>query len=91
MRVSIIEIFLFQIILYSCLWLIDEYVATFICITIPVIVLVVLIVSLMAELIEPSRISRKYFWIMGVSIAAPVLVGIGFYVMYDGELDWLTL
>ncbi len=90
MRVSLFEIFLFQIILYSALWLYDEYVATFMCITIPSIVLVILIVSLLAEFFEPSRVSRKYFWVMGISIFVPVIVGIGFYVMYDGKLDWLT-
>ena len=91
MRVSLFEIFLFQLILYSALWLYDEFVATFMCITIPIIVMVILAVSLLAELFEPSRISRKYFWFMGVSIIAPVIVGIGFYVMYDGKLEWLTL
>jgi len=89
MRVSLFEIFLFQIILYSALWLYDDYVATFMCITIPVIILVILAVSLMAEIFEPSRISRKYFWIMAISIITPVIVGIGFYVMYDGKLDWM--
>ena len=91
MRVSLFEIFLFQIILYSALWLYDEFVATFMCITIPIIVLVILIVSLLAELFEPSRVSRKYFWVMGISIIVPVIVGMGFYVMYDGKLEWLTL
>jgi hypothetical protein len=91
MRVSLFEIFLIQIILYSVLWLVDEYIATFMCITIPIIVLVILAVSLMAEFFEPSRISRKYFWIMTISIVAPVLVGLVFYLMYDGKLEWLTL
>ena len=91
MRVSLIEIFLFQVVLYCAVWLYDDYVATFMCITIPIIVFVVLVVSLLAELFEPSRISRKYFWIMGLSIVAPVLVGVGFYVINGGVLDWHTL
>jgi hypothetical protein len=91
MRVSIFEIFLFQIIFYSAIWLWDDYVATFMCIAIPVIVAVLLGVSLLAELFEPSRISRKYFWIMGISIVAPMVVGIGFYWVFGGELDWMEL
>jgi hypothetical protein len=91
MRVSIFEIFLFQMILYIGLWLYDDYVATFMCVTIPIIVTVILIVSLLAELFEPSRISRKYFWFMGVSIVTPVMVGVGFYLLNDGRLDWFSI
>lgn len=90
MRVSLFEIFLFQVVLYGALWLYDEFMASFMCISIPIIVLVILIISLLAELFEPSRISRKYFWIMGISIVVPLIVGLGFYMMYDGKLDWLT-
>ena len=90
MRVSIFEIFLLQVVLYSALWLIDEYVASYMCIIIPAVTLALLLVSLLAELFERSRISRKYFWIMGVSILAPVVVGSFFYILYDGRLDWLT-
>lgn len=91
MRVSIFEIFLFQIILYSGLWLIDEFVATFMCISMPIIVLVILVVSLIAEWIEPSRISKKYFWVMGISVVVPIVVGLAFYVLYEGRLDWFEV
>ncbi len=91
MRVSIFEIFLFQLIFYIGIWLYDDYVATFMCITIPVIVSVILVISLLAELFEPSRISRKYFWVMGVSIFTPVIVGIGFYFLNEGRMDWFSL
>ena len=89
MRVSIFVIFLIQVIVYSLLWLIDEYVASYLCIVIPVIAFAILVVSLLSELFERSRISRKYFIIMGVTILTPLMVGMAFYTLYDGKLEWM--
>ena len=89
MKVSLFEIFLVQIALYSGLWLIDEYVASYMCIVIPIITLVLLTVAGLAELFERSRVPRKYFGFMAISVLAPILVGITFYIIYDGKLEWL--
>ena len=89
MKLSNLEIFLLQVILYAVIWLADEYVASYMCIVLPGIILAILLISLIVELIEPSRISKRYFVIMGLSILAPVLTGLAFYTLYDGQLEWL--
>ena len=89
MRVSLFEIFLIQVILYSVIWLTNDYVASYMSVVIPAICAAVLIVAIISEYIEPSRISRKYFWFMGISIATPLLVGALFMAINGGYLEWM--
>ena len=89
MRVSLFEIFLIQVVVYALIWLTDDYIGSYMSIVIPVLAAGVLVVALLSELIEPSRISRKYFWVMGISIATPLLVGAFFMVLHQGELQWM--
>jgi putative effector of murein hydrolase LrgA (UPF0299 family) len=89
MRVSLFEIFLIQVILYVVLWLLNDYIATYMSIVIPGLCLAVLTVALLSELIEPARISKKYYWFMGISIVTPLMVGIFFYTLNQGQFKWL--
>ena len=89
MKVSLFEIFLAQIAIYSGLWLMDEYVASYMCIVIPAIAMVLLAVAGLAELFERSKVPKKYFGFMAISVVTPLLVGLSFYILYDGKLEWL--
>ncbi len=89
MRVSLFEIFLIQVILYSILWLTNDYIASYMSIVIPAICGAVLIVAVISEYIEPSKISRKYFWFMGISLLTPLLVGAFFMTINGGYLEWM--
>jgi len=75
MRVSLFEIFLIQVILYTIIWLTNDYIASYMSIVIPAICGAILIVAVISEYIEPSKISRKYFWFMGISPEAFGAVG----------------
>ena len=46
-------------------------------------VLAVLIVALLAEAIEPSKVPRNYFYIMGISLITMV-VAAGIYILLLG-------
>ena len=89
MKVSLFEIFLIQLVLYTALWLVDEYVASYICIVIPAIAIVLTFVAFLAELIEPSKVPRKYYSFMLISTITPIVVGGFFVYLYRGQLDWL--
>jgi hypothetical protein len=89
MRVSLFEIFLIQVILYTVIWLMNDYVASYMSVVIPAICLVILLIALIAEYIEPSGISRKYFWFMGISVITPLLVGGFFMFINRGYLEWM--
>lgn len=86
---SLAIIGLAQAVLYAVLWLWNEYVASYMTLILPSVLLVLLILSLIADWIEPSRIPRWYLKVMLISILVPVLTGVAIYLIYGGRLDWL--
>lgn len=82
-------IILIQAVIYCSIWLWDEYVASYLTLIFPGLILAVLIIATLADLIEPSRIPKWYYGLMIVSILTPLLIGTLFYFIYEGRLDWL--
>lgn len=78
MRYSLFEILLAQVVVWLGLWLYDDYLALLLTLILTSIVLAVLIIALIAEWIEPTRVPRRYFWVMAVSVVAPVVVAVGY-------------
>ena len=89
-RINLAIILLLQAVIYSGLWLWNEYVAVYLTLIFPGMILVILIIAGIADLIEPSRIPGWYYGLMIVSIVTPLLIGAVFYYMYEGRLDWLA-
>lgn len=82
------ELFLIEFAFYTLLWLINDYVASLLSLVFAVICIAILLVAIIAELIEPSKVPRKYYYYMIVSIAAPILAGWLFISLMGGQLDW---
>lgn len=80
---------LIQAVLYSALWLWNEYVASYLTLIFPGILLFTLIIATIADLIEPSKIPVWYYGLMIVSICTPIFIAAVFYFLYGGRLDWL--
>lgn len=89
-KIRSIELLLIQFIIYSLLWLWDEYLASLLTLVFTAIAIFILVISLMAELIEPSKVPRWYFTSMIVSIIAPILATIVFVYFVGMEFEWLT-
>jgi len=88
-RPSLLEIFLFQVIIWLGLWLLTDYVATLLTLAVGAIVLAVLVIAMLAELVERSKVPRRYFSIMALSMLA-IIVAAGIYVsIFDGKLAFL--
>ncbi|MDF1865183.1 MAG: hypothetical protein P1U70_10135 [Saprospiraceae bacterium] len=85
----ITEIFLIQIIFYSIFWFWDDYVATLLSTIFSVICIFILIVSLIAEWIEPSKVPKWYFQVMIASILAPIITGIFFIGIMGLGTEWM--
>ena len=86
-RINLAIILLLQAVIYSGLWLWNEYVAVYLTLIFPGMILVILIIAGIADLIEPSRIPGWYYGLMIVSIVTPLLIGAVFYYLYEGRLD----
>jgi len=82
-------IVLAQAVIYLSIWLCNEYVASYISLIFPSILLVILILALIADWIEPSRIPGWYYTMMLISIFIPVIIGVVFYFINDGNIAWL--
>jgi hypothetical protein len=88
-RTNLLIVTLLQAVIYSGLWLWNEYVASILTIIFPGMILVILIIGTIADLIEPSRIPKWYYGLMIISIVTPLVIGWIFYYLYGGSLDWL--
>jgi hypothetical protein len=89
LRLSLLEIFLLEVVAWLGLWLLDDYLATLLTLIIGAIVSAVLLVALMAEGIERSKVPRKYFYVMLLSIVAPLVAGILYLSIFGGDLIFL--
>ncbi len=83
-------IILAQAVIYLSIWLWNEYVATYITLIFPAMILAILVLALIADWIEPSRISGWYYKLMIASIIIPVIIGLVFYYINDGNIGWLV-
>jgi hypothetical protein len=86
---KVTEIFLAQIIFYSFLWFVNDYIATLLTVSFTGICIFILIVSIIAEWIEPSKVPRWYFYLMIASILAPIITAIFFLGLGLGT-NWMN-
>lgn len=89
-HLNLIIIALMQAILYTGIWMWDEYVASYLTLVFPAVILFVLIIAFIADLIEPSRIPGWYYGLMIISILIPIFIGAVFYYFNEGVFAWLT-
>ena len=88
-RANLMIILLGQAVIYTSLWLWNEYVASYLTLIFPAVILFILIIAIIADLIEPSRIPAWYYGLMLISIITPLVIGAVFYYINDGRLEWL--
>jgi len=90
LRLSLIEIFLLQTIGWLGLWLLSDYVAALLTLIIGSIVSAVLIFALIAEAIERSKVPKKYFQVMVLSILSIFVAAAIYLTLLGGDLDFLS-
>ncbi len=90
LRLSLLEIFLLEVVVWLGLWLLSDYIATLLTFIIGAIVSAVLLIALMAEVIERSKVPRRYFYVMLLSIIAPVVSAILYLFIFGGKLAFLS-
>lgn len=89
MRLSLFEIFLLETAAWLAIWLLSDYVATLLTLTVGAIVSAVLAIALMAEWVERSKVPRRYFQVMALSILSIVTAAGLYLVIFGGELRFL--
>ena len=80
---------LLQIILYSSLWLWDEYIGFMLCLIMTAIIGGLLLFAILADWIEKSKVPKSYYKWMLISCLVPAAVAIFFTILYQGNFYWL--
>ncbi len=88
-RLRPVELFLMEIIFYTLLWLWNDYIATLLSLVFSSIAFAVLLISLVAEFLEPTKVPRWYFIFMVISIITPLLAAAYFVGIMDMQVTWL--
>ena len=83
------ELFFIQVIIWTSLWLIDEYLASLLTVVMVPIFFFILIVAVIAELIERSKVPKRYFGLMLMSIFIPLAIAIFTFFAFEGSYSWL--
>lgn len=91
-KIGLLEITLLQVIFYLSFWIWNGFIALYVTICFSCICLLILLITLIAEWLDPSKVPRRFFFgLMSISIITPLLVGaIAVYIfkiptMYVGE------
>lgn len=88
-RLSLSEIFLLEMAVWLAVWLLNDYMAALLTLIVAAIVSAVLVIALLAEAIERSKVPRWYFWVMGLSILAPIISALLYAVLFGGRFEFL--
>lgn len=86
----ILEVALVETVVFLLLWLWNPYIGFMLTLFFVGISFLVLVISLIAELIEKTKITRAYFWWMATSVLVPLIIA-AFFVWTSGEgiEDWM--
>ena len=90
-NLGLLEIFLIEVVLYSILWLVSDYTATLMTLLLPIIFFALLVISLITELVQRSKVPHWYYWFMVISIIAPILTAALFVYILGIDFDWTKL
>jgi len=89
MRLGYIEVLLIQVIAYALVYLANDYIGFMLCLIISIIAASLLILSLVFELIDKSKVPRSYYFYMVTAVLAPLIVLIGYSIGVTGSFDWM--
>ena len=88
-RLSLLEIFLLETVVWLGLWLLNDYVAALLTLIIGAIVFSVLTIALISEALERSKVPKTYFQVMAISVVSIVLAATIYVTLLGGQLDFL--
>ncbi|MEL6124710.1 MAG: hypothetical protein AAFR14_13425 [Bacteroidota bacterium] len=89
MRLGLIEYSLIQVIIYALVYLLDSYIGFLLCLICGSIGAAILVLSLVFELIDRSKVPRSYYLFMLSTVVVPILVMGGFSMFMVGSFSWM--
>ncbi|MCO6475193.1 MAG: hypothetical protein J5I94_01160 [Phaeodactylibacter sp.] len=87
-RIRPIEILLTEVVIYLIIWVANDYMAAMLSLIFGGIFLLILLASLVMELVEKSKVPRLYFTFMWLSVLAPVIAAMLYFLINRG-MEWM--
>ncbi len=87
-RIRPVEILLIEVVIYLIIWVANDYMAAMLSLIFGGIFLLILLASLAMELVERSKVPRLYFTFMWLSVLAPVIAAILYFLINRG-MEWV--
>lgn len=88
-RLSLLEVFMLELVIWLGLWLMNDYIATLLTLIVTAIISAVLLIALISEIMERSKVPKKYFQIMAISIVAPLISAAMYMLLFGSKLNFL--
>ncbi len=88
-RIRPLEWFLAEMIILIGVWFLNDYIATYLSLVFGAICFAILVIALISEWIEPSKVPRSFFVTMALSVLATILASGIYLVINKGQLTWL--
>ena len=88
-RLKPIEVFLIEVLIYFLIWLANNYLGFMLALIFGIIFISILIIALLVEWVEKSKVPKWYYWFMFVSFLAPFFT-ILLTILISGLPSWLT-
>lgn len=90
MGIGQLEIFLIEVVIFSGIYLIDSYVGFLVCLILGCISFALLVLSLIFELVDRSKVPKSYYFFMLNTTIAAFLVLAGHSIFISGSFDWMN-
>ncbi len=93
-RFSNFEFSLVQILVWLIFWLVSEWLANLLTLILLPMLLAILALAMISEWIEKSNVPRRYFYLMAISVAAPVVAFVVYFVIHtlfsSGKIEYFA-
>ena len=83
------QIGLIQVIIYVLLWMWNDYLMTILSLALGGILLSVLLISLISDWLQPSKVPNWYYQLMVASLLANLL-GYALFLVSGNEVTWMN-
>jgi len=89
-KIGLLELILIQFIIYMGIYLLNSYVGIMICLVMAPICFFTLIVSLISELLDRSKVPKLYYKFMVTGFIIPLIILLVGLTLDPNALDWMT-
>ena len=90
MKIGLLELILIQFIIYMGLYLLNSYIGIMICVVMVPICFFTLIVSLISELLDRSKVPTLYYKFMITGFIIPLIILVIGLTLDPNALDWMA-